>query len=137
MSGLDRFRSKQQSIEPAPGGQQQPEKPKRERPKQGETCYAALGCTWITALHDATHRETFKIAIHLMQEYFSTGRTDITLSNVALREWQIRKDCKMEAIAELERLELILVERNGDRRSPIVHLLHTEELPKPKPKRFR
>jgi hypothetical protein len=130
MNKLVRFQSKQQSMQPALDEQQQPVKP-----QQGAKCYATLGCIWIDALKNATHRETFKIAIYLMQEYFSEGRTNITLSNVALREWRIRKDCKMAAIAELERLGLILVERNGDRRSPIVHLLHTEELPKPK--RFR
>jgi hypothetical protein len=133
MNKLVRFQSKQQSIQPALDEQQQPVKP--QQAQQGGKCYATLGCIWIEALKDATHRETFKIAIYLMQEYFSEGRTNITLSNVALREWRIRKDCKMAAIAELERLGLILVERNGDRRSPIVHLLHTEELPKPR--RFR
>ena len=130
MSRLERFRSQRQSIEPEPSEEQQPVKP--ERAQQSEKCYATLGCTWIEALKGATHRETFKIAICLMQGYFFTGCTDITLTNVILREWRIRRDSKVTALVELERLGLVLVERHGDRRAPVVHLLHTEELPKPK-----
>jgi hypothetical protein len=84
MNKLVRFQSKQQSIQPALDEQQQPVRP--QQAQQGGKCYATLGCIWIEALKDATHRETFKIAIYLMQEYFSEGRTNITLSNVALRE---------------------------------------------------
>jgi hypothetical protein len=79
--------------------------------------------SWSDRLKSARHINTYKLAVHLLYQYWRTGKP-IALTNVALANTAgvPNPRAKWRALRELERLELVEVQRRR-RRSPLVTLL--------------
>jgi hypothetical protein len=103
---------------PAPGPQPTPQSRSAARPK-----FLAVPRVWVQRLYEARGAATFKLANHLLSKEYETHQQTIRLANVALASIGITARQKWRALAELERLGLVRVERRI-RKSPMVTLLH-------------
>jgi len=65
---------------------------------------------------------TIRVAIYLHYQNWKNEGEPITVSNAALKVWGVSRFRKCEALAELEAIRLIAVERRG-KQSPRVRLL--------------
>jgi hypothetical protein len=81
---------------------------------------------WIDRLKDARNLSTYRVALHLLYEYWRGGGRSVVLSNSALKDAGVNRWTKWDALLELERLGLIVIERRP-RKSPLVTLLGCEE----------
>jgi hypothetical protein len=77
---------------------------------------------WKDRLLKAKHISTYRLALHVLVRHFETRGAPFILSNVAAELDGVTRRQKWRAIAELEALELIEVERRL-RRSPRIRLL--------------
>jgi hypothetical protein len=94
----------------------------RKQRKAWRREYVRVPWPWVVRLREAQHpRATYNLALLLLYEHWRTGGQPIALSNVGLVAEGVRRRSKWNALAELERLELVRVER-GRRRSPRVHV---------------
>jgi hypothetical protein len=76
---------------------------------------------WLERLAGTCHAAPFKMAHHVLYEHWRNGGKPFTLSNSAVKgvsRWQ-----KWRALNELERLELITVERRK-RKAPQISVVH-------------
>jgi hypothetical protein len=64
---------------------------------------------WIDRLAHARHASTFKVALELLHRCWKTGQQSVLLPNTGLAG--VSRKAKWRALAELERLSLITVER--------------------------
>jgi hypothetical protein len=77
---------------------------------------------WMEQLASVTHVSMYRLALHLLYQHWKTGDGPIKLSNVSLAKVGVSRREKWRALAELESLGLIRVERRP-RRSPLVTVL--------------
>jgi hypothetical protein len=77
--------------------------------------------TWVERLKTTSYASTYRVALHLLHRNWRTGEKVIALSNVALASEGVSRKEKWRALAELERVELVRVERRP-RKSPLVAL---------------
>ena len=78
--------------------------------------------TWIERLQQAHHIATYRVALHVLFRYWKEGGRPFALSNVAISDEGVSRQRKWEALVELERLGLIILERRA-RRSPRITVI--------------
>jgi hypothetical protein len=77
---------------------------------------------WMDRLVATKRATTYRLALVLVYEHWRTGGRAIVLSNTIVRREGISRRSKWNALAELEQMGLIAVEKRR-RRSPRVSLL--------------
>ena len=105
---------------PSPPTGQKSDVPARRR-KRTEP-FIQIPLSLMERLASVTAIATLRVAIYLHYQNWKTAGEPITVSNVALGAWGVSRFRKCEALAELETLGLIAVERRG-KRAPRVKLL--------------
>jgi hypothetical protein len=95
-----------------------------QRPRKGH--FIKLPLEWVYRLDTARCVATSKVAHHLLHRSFKDRRQTIRLASGVLALKGVSRDQKWRALAELEVLGLISVERRP-RKSPIVTLLYPAE----------
>ena len=80
---------------------------------------------WELRLLEATRISTYRLALELLYLHWYGKGKPVTVSSKVARAVKISVRSKWEALAELERLGLIEVDRKP-RKSPRVVLLHTQ-----------
>ena len=81
--------------------------------------FAKVPTLWTDALLGAKHIGTYRLALHLLHLTWKAGEPTVRLSNVAVAAIGLKRRGKWEALAELEALCLVKVDRRP-RRSPVV-----------------
>jgi hypothetical protein len=94
----------------------------RKQRKAWQREYVRVPWTWVVQLRKAKRTRAYQLALLLLYEHWRLGGRPIVLSNVGLLAEGLARRSKWNALAELEKLELVRVER-GRRRSPRVHVL--------------
>jgi hypothetical protein len=95
-----------------------------QRPRKGH--FVMLPLEWMYRLDAARCVATSKVAHHLLHQSFKDRRQTIRLPSGVLGLKGVSRDQKWRALAELEVLGLISVERRP-RKSPIITLLYPAE----------
>src|SRR5262245_49323926 len=96
------------------------------KPKKWRRQFVRVPWGWIVRLRPARRACTFKLALVLLYEAWRAGGQPIVLSNVLSQAEGLSRRSKWNALAELEGLGLIQVERRP-RRSPRLILLNQPE----------
>jgi hypothetical protein len=78
--------------------------------------------TWVQRLVKARHIATYRVALHVLYRHWKGGGLSFTLSNTAMADEGVSRWRKWEALAELEQLGLISLERRK-RRSPRITVI--------------
>ena len=99
-----------------------PASARRQARRQREFIMVPL--PWADRLSKSTRRATVFVALHLLRLDWKSKGAPVALSNLGLAEWGVSRREKWRALAELEALELIVVERLNSK-SPRVTLLKT------------
>ena len=102
--------------------EQQERKSKR---KGWQRVYTVLPREWELRLLRTKRISTYRLAIELLYLHWYGNGKPVTVSNKVAQVVKISARSKWEALAELERLGLIEVDRRP-RKSPRVVLLHTQ-----------
>lgn len=92
---------------------------KIQKRRKGFTMVPGL---WQERLTKARRIATYRVALHILRRHFESGGEPFTLSNGAAALEGVTRWRKWEALAELEKLGLITVERRK-RRSPRITVL--------------
>jgi hypothetical protein len=74
---------------------------------------------WVERLAKTASANTYKVALHLLYLHWKNGRRPFSLANGGLAMEGVTRHAKWRALRELERLDLILVERRP-RKSPLI-----------------
>ena len=94
-------------------------KPKRARKGQ----FVLVPILWTERLQRARNLCTFKLALHLLFQHWKSGGKPVSVSNVVASRLGIGdKKARYRALRELERLELVIVQRHPRRVSKITVL---------------
>jgi hypothetical protein len=88
--------------------------------------YVRVPWKWVERLQTTRRVNTYRLALLLLYEHWRTGGQPIALSNVGLVAEGINRRSKWNALTELERLELVQVDRRNGR-SPRATLCHLAE----------
>jgi hypothetical protein len=80
---------------------------------------------WRDRLLEATRTSTWCLATWLLYEYWRSDGQPIAVSNIKAREAGLSRRSKTRVLAELQRLDLVVVERH-QRQSPQVTLKHLQ-----------
>lgn len=99
-------------------------RPKLAKPKKWQRRFIRFPWVWAERMRSTQRRSTFRLALVLLYEHWRTGGQAIVLSNAALEQEGLTRRSKWNALRELERLELVEVEKRP-RKSPRVVLRHT------------
>ena len=102
--------------------EKQPDKSKQEK---WQRIFTRVPREWELRLLQAKRISTYRLAIELLYLHWKDDRKPIIVSIKVAKAVQISTRSKWNALAELERLGLIHVDRRR-RRSPRVVLLHTQ-----------
>jgi hypothetical protein len=78
--------------------------------------------SWVGQLRKTTHRATIFVALELLHSAWKNLGKPVTLSNTRMAEWGVTRSEKQRALAELEAVELVRVERSNGK-APRVTLL--------------
>jgi hypothetical protein len=118
---LEKFRLKPEDVKGYAGTATAPRARGRRRDQ-----FTIVPKSWSDQLKAARYSigNTYRLALHLLYQHWKNGGQAIALTNIALANAGIGPRAKWRAIAELERLKLIKVERRP-RKSPRVTLLKT------------
>lgn len=87
--------------------------------------YVQFPWTWIDRLQSAKRVSTYRLALLAVYESWRTGSRTIVVSNVVSRAEGLSRRSKWNALAELEELGMIQVERRAGR-APRVTLMHLD-----------
>jgi CRP-like cAMP-binding protein len=90
----------------------------RAQPKRQRQQFVMVPWWWVERLKAARLAATYRVALYLLFQHWKTGKP-VPASNAALKALGVPRRSKYRAIRELERLDLIRVERRR-RRSPVV-----------------
>jgi hypothetical protein len=93
------------------------------RPKKWQRHYVNVPWQWVERLREAKRISTYRLALVVLYEHWRTGGRTIVLSNIFTLAEGLPARSKWRAIAELERLSLIQVERKRSQ-APRVILRH-------------
>jgi hypothetical protein len=96
---------------------------KRAKPKRWRRHYVNVPWQWVEQLRATKRVCTYRVALLLLYEHWRTGARPVVLSNVFTRAEGLSSRSKSRAIAELESLGLIQVQRHKCR-APRVVLQH-------------
>jgi hypothetical protein len=92
--------------------------------RRRQASFVMVPLTWIERLSAAKHRATWAIALELLRRDFKRTGKPIPLPSGQLEtKFRINRTRKREALLELERLDLVRVERRRGR-SPTVTVVH-------------
>ena len=78
--------------------------------------------TWVQRLVKARHIATYRVALHVLYRHWKGGGVSFTLSKTAMADEGVSRWRKWEALAELEQLGLISLERRK-RHSPRITVI--------------
>lgn len=98
------------------------------KPSRWRRQYVQFPWEWVERLQAAKRISTYRLALVLVYESWRLGGRPITLSNVAALAEGLSPRSKWRALAELEQLGLIKVERRR-RHAPRVSLRHLAREP--------
>jgi hypothetical protein len=93
------------------------------KPKNWRRQYIQFPWAWVERLQAAKRVSTYRLALLLVYEHWRTGGRPIVLSNLASRQEGLSRWSKWNALAELEELGLVRVERRPSK-SPRVVVCH-------------
>jgi len=96
--------------------------PKRQR---GREPFTKFPHSWERCLQQARRISTYRVAHHLLFLHWKANGRPILLSNIALAGKGVSGRSKWRALAELESMGLIRIERRN-RKSPTIRLLVAE-----------
>jgi hypothetical protein len=95
----------------------------RKQRKAWRRQYVRVPWAWVERLREAKRPgSTYDLALLLLYEHWRLGGRPIVLSNIGLLPEGLLRRSKWYALAELERLGLVRVERQS-RKAPRVHVL--------------
>lgn len=83
--------------------------------------FVKVPCFWIERLARAHYTVTYRVALHLLYQHWKNRGRPISLANGILVMEGVARTTKWRGLRELERLELVTIERRP-RRSPLVTL---------------
>jgi hypothetical protein len=98
------------------------------KPKKWQRHYVNVPWQWVERLRESKRISTYRLALVLLYEHWRTGGRTIVLSNVFTFTEGLPARSKWRAIAELESLGLIQVERKRSQ-APRVTLRHLARKP--------
>ena len=125
MDGQDDIGIEKLRVEPALMQQVLEQQARKSKRKGWQRIYTLVPREWELRLLDAKRVSTYRLAIELLYlHWYGKGKPVVVSSKVA-RAVKISARSKWEALAELERLGLIEVDRRP-RKSPRVVLLHAQ-----------
>jgi hypothetical protein len=90
--------------------------------QQRKNKFVKVPFEWMDRLNRARHASTFKVALALLHRRWKTSSNTVLLQNTGLGFAGVSRRQKWRALAELERLGLIAIERRV-RKSPRVTVL--------------
>jgi hypothetical protein len=93
------------------------------KPRKWRRHYVRVPWQWAERLQEAKRVSTYRLALVLVYEHWRTGGQPIVLSNIFSAAERVPIRSKSRAIAELESLGLIQVQRHKSR-APKVVLQH-------------
>ena len=96
--------------------------PRLTKRSRAEYRFIRIPALWREKLASDSHASTLKLALHLLVRDWENHDAPIRLSNGRLAKAGVSHDQKWRALAELESLGLVFVERRA-RKSPIVALV--------------
>ena len=94
----------------------------QRRQARREFGFIMVPLVWADCLSKAAHRATLFVALRLLNLAWARKANTVTLSNSGLDEWGVSQREKWRALAELETLGLVAIERARGK-SPRVTLL--------------
>jgi hypothetical protein len=97
------------------------------KPRAWRRFYVQVPWLWVERLQSARRTSTYKLALLLLYESWRSGGKPIVLSNVLTAAEGLTPRAKWRALAELERLGLIEVQRHQGR-SPRLIVRHLGRL---------
>jgi hypothetical protein len=97
-----------------------------KRPKKWRRRYVQFPWAWIERLQAVKRVSTYRLALALVYEHWRAGGRPIVLSNILSQQEGLSRRSKWNALAELEALGLVQVERR-QRRSPRLVLRHLDQ----------
>jgi hypothetical protein len=118
--GGDPFDVEALRVDPASPNLQPKAAPRKA--SKWQKLFVRVPWAWVDRLKDARHISTYRVALHVLYEFWRNGGRAILLSNAALNEANVPRWAKWDALRELEGLGLVAVERRP-RKSPVVRLL--------------
>jgi hypothetical protein len=99
---------------------------KANKPKKWRRQYVRFPWAWVERLQAAKRVSSYRLALLLVYEHWRTGGRAIVLSNVLSKAEGLSRRSKWNALAELEAVGLVRVERRP-RRSPRLVLQHLDQ----------
>ena len=121
MAGCDPFNLAALRVDP-------PDSRLRRKPNRWRRQYVRLPWSWVERLQGARRVSTYRVALLAAYEHWRSGGRPLVLSNVLSEAEGLSRRSKWNAVAELERLGLVRVERRAGR-SPRLTLLHMDREP--------
>jgi hypothetical protein len=118
--GIEKLR-----VDPALMRQVLEQQARKSKRKGWQRNYTLVPREWELRLLGAKRISTYRLAIELLYLHWYNNGKPVTASSKVARAVKISARSKWEALAELERLDLIEVDRRP-RKSPRVVLLHTQ-----------
>jgi hypothetical protein len=108
----------------APPGASPPGAGARSTPKRRQR-FTIVPQAWSERLREARHLSTYRVALFLLYRHWWTKGRPVKLSNVAMAAEGVPRREKWRALADLERLGLVAVERRP-KKSPVVTVLFAD-----------
>ena len=118
--GIERLR-----VDPALMGRVLEHQARKSKRKGWQRNYTQVPREWELRLLGAKRISTYRLAIELLYLHWYNNGKPVTVSSKVAQAAKISIRSKWEALAELERLGLVEVDRRP-RKSPRVVLLHTQ-----------
>ena len=110
-------------VDPAQMQQALEQQARKSKRKEWQRLYTVIPREWELRLLEAKRISTYRLAIELLYLHWCGKGKPVTVSSKVAKAANLSARSKGNALAELERLGLIKMER-GLRRSPRVVLLH-------------
>jgi hypothetical protein len=118
--GIEKLR-----VDPALMGQVLEQQARKSKRKGWQRNYTLVPREWELRLLEAKRISTYRLAHEILYLHWYGKGKPVTVSGKVARAVKISARSKWEALAELERLGLVVVNRKP-RRSPLVNPLHTQ-----------
>jgi hypothetical protein len=101
---------------------------RKPKPKKWRREYVRVPWEWVERLQSSRRVSTYRLALLLLYEFWRTGGRPVVLSNASVQAGGLPRRSKWRALAELEGLGLVRVER-ASRKSPRVTPLYLSRDP--------
>ena len=125
MDGQDEVDVEKLRVDPALMRQVMEQQARKSKRKGWQRNYTLVPREWELRLLEAKRISTYRLAHEILYLHWYGKGKPVTVSGKVARAVKISARSKWEALAELERLGLIVVDRKP-RRSPRVTPLHTQ-----------